>query len=295
MDVSIIIVNYNTCKMTLECIDSICERTSGIVYEIIVVDNASVDGSRQLLGQDKRIHYLYSERNLGFGPANNLGLKYAKGRNIFFLNSDTLLINNAITILSDYLDQNENVGVCGGNLYSKEQKPTRSFARFLPSAADVLNEIFLKLPSRIVYGKSLYFNFTNCASDVAYITGADLMMKRKVLDEVGSFNPAFFMYYEETELCFRVRNTGYRLVSVPWARIIHLGGGSFDNTATVNEKRVSSQIESFKCYLSLTHSDRGKNWVSFLFRVLILERLLLYKIQRNRKKIALWKYVKRIF
>ena len=89
MDVSIIIVNYNTCQMTKECIDSVFERTFGLDFEIILVDNGSTDGSKSQFEKDSRITYVYSEFNLGFGCANNLGYKFAKGDYVFLLNSDT--------------------------------------------------------------------------------------------------------------------------------------------------------------------------------------------------------------
>ena len=95
MDVSVIIVNYNTRKLTGECIDSIFEKTSGITFEVIVVDNASQDDSIEIFRKDPRIIFIENTENQGFGKANNLGIKYATGRNILFLNSDTLLINNA--------------------------------------------------------------------------------------------------------------------------------------------------------------------------------------------------------
>ena len=123
MDVSIIIINYNTLDMTRACIDSIFEKTSSLDFEVILVDNNSKDNSKDFFEKDKRIIYVYNNDNLGFGVANNVGLKFAKGRNILFLNSDTLLVNNAIKILSDYLDGNSDVGACGGNLYNKDMTP----------------------------------------------------------------------------------------------------------------------------------------------------------------------------
>ena len=95
MDVSIIIVNYNTKNLTLQCIDSIYEKTNDVSFEIIVVDNNSTEGSQELVSHDKRIVFVEAGENLGFGKANNLGLRQAQGKYIFFLNSDTLLLNNA--------------------------------------------------------------------------------------------------------------------------------------------------------------------------------------------------------
>ena len=99
LQVSIIIVTYNTLGITRQCIDSIYGHTEGVDFEVIVIDNASSDGTRQVLENDSRIRYIYSSKNLGFGRANNLGMREAKGKYLFLLNSDTLLLNNAVRIL----------------------------------------------------------------------------------------------------------------------------------------------------------------------------------------------------
>ena len=96
MDVSIIIVNYNTKDLTKKCIESVIKYTTNILYEIILVDNASMDGSKELFEKDIRIKYIYNSTKDGFGKANNLGLKYSSGKYVFLLNSDTILMNNAV-------------------------------------------------------------------------------------------------------------------------------------------------------------------------------------------------------
>jgi len=106
MDVSIIIVNYNTLGLTSDCIESIVDKTSDLEYEIILVDNASTDSSKAVFSQDPRVRYIYSDRNLGFGRANNLGIREATGRYLFFLNSDTILLNNAVKYFFDFCEKN---------------------------------------------------------------------------------------------------------------------------------------------------------------------------------------------
>ncbi len=236
MDVSIIIVNYNTKKITSECIDSIVEKTVGLDYEIILVDNASTDGSKDLFANDYRVKYLYQNENLGFGRANNLGLKYAKGRNIFFLNPDTILVNNAVKFLSFFLDGNSEVGACGGNLYDAEMKAALSFKRIYPGIADEINNLFFHIPEKLFFGKSWYHNFSSNIINTAHISGADLMIKKTVLDKIGAFSPDFFMYYEETDLCYRIHKAGYKLISLPQVKIQHLEGKSFQSS--VNLKRL---------------------------------------------------------
>ena len=128
MDVSVIIVNYNTLGLTSDCIESIIAQTSTVEYEIILVDNASTDGSKEVFAQDKRIKYIYSDRNLGFGRANNLGIREAKGRYLFFLNSDTILLNNAVKLFFDFCEKNPDrkIGAVGAVLKDQNQKNIHS-------------------------------------------------------------------------------------------------------------------------------------------------------------------------
>ena len=225
MDVSIIVINYNTLKMTNECIESIIKNTKDIEYEIILVDNGSIDGSKDYFETKTGIKYVYSSENLGFGRGNNLGLKKASGRNILFLNSDTLLINNAIKILSEYLDENAEVGACGGNLYSIDGKYESSFERYFPNLFSEFNTLLFGIPRVLLGRRNKMYNDTDTNIPVAYICGADLLVKKKILEDVGGFNPLFFMYLEETELCYRI-SKNYKIMNVPAARIIHLCGGS---------------------------------------------------------------------
>ena len=245
LSVSIIIINYNTCQMTKECIDSVFQNTTGIDFEIILVDNASSDESKSVFTQDSRIRYIYSEENLGFGKANNLGVSFARGRNIFFLNSDTLLINNAVKIMSDYLDADSDCGICGGNLYDKEGLPTHSFYRYYHSfLRDVFRPLF-NLSDSIRYGKNQFHNHSGQVLEVCQISGADLMLRKSIIDKIGCFDPAFFMYYEDSELCYRVSKNGYKVISVPNAKIQHLCGKS-DKMGIANIWRAKSRDIYYK-------------------------------------------------
>lgn len=264
-DVSIIIVNYNTLKMTTECVDSIVCKTTGLSYEILLVDNASTDGSREFFARDSRVHYICSEENLGFGRANNLALAHAEGRNVFFLNSDTVLLNNAVGILSDYLDNNSVVGACGGNLYDSQKQPIHSYKLRRYSLWSEVDNLLHCIPSRIAGKKNEQFNHTGKPLDVAYVTGADLMIPKRVIEEVGVFDPDFFMYFEEAELCNRIRKAGLKVRSVPEAEIVHYCGGSSDKTSSLRDNVTYQQSRTLfldkvygKSYRKLTnalHSD----------------------------------------
>lgn len=227
MDVSIIIVNYNTRKLTQNCLDSIFKNTSGVSFEVILVDNASNDGSVELFKQEKSIQFIKSDKNLGFGMANNEGFKIAKGKYVFCLNPDTLLLNNAIKILFDFMETHPNAGVCGGNLYDCDMNPTHSYRMTLPSIWWEIDYHLGYLFGKLLWGRNLEFNYTDKLRSVGYITGADMMVRKEIIDKVGGFSKRFFMYYEECELTYRIRKAGYEVYSVPEAKIQHLEGKSF--------------------------------------------------------------------
>lgn len=276
--------------MTAECINSVIEKTTDLSYEIILVDNASTDSSKDFFEKDSRITYLYNTENLGFGRANNLGVKIAKGRNILFLNSDTLLINNAIKMLSDYLDSNPKVGAVGGNLYSFDMKPAMSFQRLRPSLSWEINQLLFNLPLRLRYGKTAtYFNTSSQPTKVGYIMGADLMTRKAIVDEIGCFDPQFFMYFEETDLCHRIAKNGYNLHVIPDAKIIHHEGKSFANSiqkSTVNPKRIELFETSRKIYYKKNHSQYYNKIIAIIYILNIVVKLLSFSILGKREQLG---------
>lgn len=287
MDVSIIIVNYNTSVLIKNLLETIEKKTEGISYEVIVVDNNPTEQfAIDLKDYLDKIIYLPLKENVGFGRANNEGLKVAKGRNIFFLNPDTLLINNAIRILSDYLDNNENVGACGGNLYDKDINPMHSFVRILPSILWDIDSILSGLIFKVIFGRNVQHNYTTQPLKVGYVTGADMMVKRSVLDSVGAFDPDFFMYYEETELSYRIKNAGFDIVSIPNAKIIHLEGQSFQ----VKEERIRMIVRSQQIYDSKTVSSCTYTSFSNYIRKLNCRiKILIFRALRNNDKVLFWR------
>lgn len=288
-DVSIIIVNYNTSVLIRNLMKTIEEKTEGISYEVIVVDNNPTEQfAIDLKDYLDKIIYLPLKENVGFGRANNEGLKVAKGRNIFFLNPDTLLINNAIKILSDYLDANENVGVCGGNLYDASMNPTHSFIPMLPSPIWDLNNLLANIIFKLFYGKNIQYNFTEKPLKVGYVTGADMMVRRSVLDEVGSFDSDFFMYYEETELSYRIKKAKFDIISLPEAKIIHLEGKSI----STNSRREGLKSTSKKLYYQKTQSMFAYYCSNILAYANAVLRIIYAKLRRDKEQQEYWSIIK---
>lgn len=248
MDISVILVNYKTKDLTINAIKSVIEKTQGINFEIFVVDNNSQDGSIEAIEKTfPNINIIKNPINAGFGAANNLAIKQAKGKYIFCLNTDTLLINNAIKIMYDYMEkeENKNVAVCGAALYNFEGKACICGGN-LPSIYDILWKFGLRTLLKKQYKKyciGLTADNYNNYENIGYITGADIFFRRSVLDEVGVFDENIFMYFEETDLCKRIRDKGYDIKLVKDAKIIHLEGQSNNNT--LSKKLISKTSEFY--------------------------------------------------
>ena len=174
MDTSVIIVNYKTADLVVECIKSIIKFTTGLSYEVIVVDNNSSDGCGETLKSEfpeaRNIKFVQLEVNKGFGLANNAGFSVASGRNLLCLNPDTLLLNNAVKTLSDFIDSHSDVGACGGNLFDADMKPTQSFFRNLPSLVWNLSLLTFRKVEKLVYRGNVTFNHTARPIEVGYVT-----------------------------------------------------------------------------------------------------------------------------
>ncbi len=254
MNVSIIIVNYNTTDLLLQCVDSIVKHTQKVSYEIIVVDNGSEEDSLAPLRQDRRISLLEQHENLGFGRANNVGATSARGEHLFLLNPDTILVNDAISILHQHLVNTPHTGLCGGNIFDADMLPIHSHDRLFPSILSEMDIVFGHLYYKLRYGKNSWFNHTDSPMKVAMITGADMMVRREVWDEVAGFDPSFFMYYEDADLCVRINEKGYDITNVPQAKIIHLEGKSFHESRARTERYFTGRNVFFRKHYSLLYN-----------------------------------------
>lgn len=280
--VSIIIVNYNTEKLLKDCLDSIQQKTFGIDYEIIVVDNNSREKSLDSLTNDfPDVKFIMSERNWGFGVANNLGAEYAKGNYLLFLNPDTLLINNAIFELYQYSANHPDVGICGGNMYTGEMKPCSS----------LYNIDFLALEYQILFNKKRYpgFNYTQSPKQVKVIVGADLFVRKDLFYKLGGFDKDFFMYFEEVELCYRVAKMGYKVVSVPNAEIIHLQGSSAENKdEELSKWSYREHWYSKFVFFSKTKGHFHTKLIYDLYMLKMKAARIFYGLKGNKSKLGYW-------
>lgn len=240
IDVSIILVNYKTSNLCHNLIESIYEKTKDLRYEIIIVDNSEDQHEFSLLSDlEDKAKIIKSEKNIGFGMANNLGAQHACGKNLFFLNTDTLLINNAIKELNDYLNTHPNVSIVGANLFSKELKPNISYEL---KEKNVFHErCFLGLLSKRIKNNYFFNHKRKPISIKGYVSGACLMIKKDIFEKINGFDKSIFMYAEDSLICYQAINElKTKIFNIPSAKIIHLEGGSFKE---INEKRVKMQID----------------------------------------------------
>jgi GT2 family glycosyltransferase len=244
MDVSIIIVNYNTAGLLYNCISSLKEKTKDLDYEIIIVDNGSSDDSCDMVRKfHPELTLIENKENLGFGRANNQGAAIARGKYLFLLNTDTLLINNAIKVLFGFMEkvENKNIAACGGNLYKADGTPNFSYSLYFPN----LFRVFCYRCHLTFLLNKENFNNSGKIKDVAIIIGADLFVRRNVFNDLHGFDPDIFMYVEDGELLYRINKSGYRIVSNPEAMITHLQGSS-----SVKIDKLKMEIASYIVFFS---------------------------------------------
>jgi N-acetylglucosaminyl-diphospho-decaprenol L-rhamnosyltransferase len=271
-DLSVIIINYNAKEQVKECVRSLIKYTEGIEYEVIVVDNCSTEqGVEQTLLEFPRIQFIQNRENAGFAKANNKAAMEATGRNLLFLNPDTILFDNALGDLVHFIDSRNVAGIVGPKLYrnlKREYHPL--YAKFTSPF-----KIFTwHLP--LHHALSRFYHTYICNSkiirSVDWVCGAALMIKKDLWVELQGFDEKYFMYCEDQDLCLRAKQKGYEVFYYPKAEIVHLGGHSADQTS---EKSFRYYWESKIYFLKRYSSEREIKWFKVYFRWLIYLKILL--------------------
>lgn len=224
-ELSIIIVQFKGLEWTLQCLRSLTKCAIGLSYEIIVVDNHSNDHSVQVLREHHPSITIYEmDDNKGFGAANNVGAYLAKGEYLFFLNNDTEIEHDCFTPLVDYLKHNPNVGIVGPQLRYPDQRFQLSYGKFPTPINEYRTKKQLRNEHRI--------KPPQIPMNVDWVTGAALCIPKNLFLRIGGFDEGFFMYFEDVDLCRRVRNEGFTIVYHPTCYLIHHRGKSY---SAVNE------------------------------------------------------------
>ena len=255
MDVSIVIVNLNSRQLLEDCLRSIDEQTREIEYDVIVVDNASTDGSVEMVrAQFPRVRLIANPVNNRYAIANNQGLAIAQGRYLFYLNGDTILTGNAVKELADFLDAHPDAGGVGCQLIYPDGRYQDSCFRF-PTAVNVF---YLLCLARFYWETPLAGNYRfphlNATYPVDFVVGACLMARRDLLAQCRGMDEDYYFYGEDSDLCYRIWQTGATIAYEPrGAQVIHYGG-------------VSSTINLFD------NNQRTKNLMGWQARFLFIKK-----------------------
>ena len=251
MNVSVIIVNYNGLKFTQDAVASVLRFSPQ--SEVIVVDNCSSGGDVEKLSKGfPQITLISSNENVGFGAGNNCGAKVAKGDFLFLLNNDAFLIEDTPALLASFLDRNPNVAACGPKLLY----PDGAFQLSFGLDPSILNEWVVRRMQRRVrrrdrsYGLFLERKYAN--RNVDWVTGAALMVRKDVFHKVGGFDETFFLYFEEADLCRRIRKLGFEIRYVPTTTVFHyLGGAAQVAGDKFSHEYRKSQVYYYRKHLSV--------------------------------------------
>ncbi len=240
--VSVIIINYNTYKLTSACIRSVIEKTHDIVYEIILIDNASSECDPQIFSDEfPQIRLIRNSSNMGFAKGNNIGIMESKGEFVLLLNSDTLLIDDSISILHQQMALRQHVAIATGKLIFPDGRLQGSCQRF-PSIGLFLFEVSRaqKLFKRERVGRILLGSFFDYESEVYpdWVWGTFMMIRTKRINELPGqkLNEDFFMYCEDIQWCLDFKKIGYQIYYSPLAKVVHLMRGSSADTKVLNTK-----------------------------------------------------------
>lgn len=256
MDVSIVIVNYNTIALTRQCILSVFQFSSGFEFEIIVVDNASTEpGASELQKEFDKIILIKSSENIGFAGGNNLGIERACGEYVLLLNSDTYLIENTILKTMCFLQKHRNVGVVSAQLVYPDGR-VQSVAQRFPSIKYQLIEILRlqKLLPRSVAGRLLLGAFFNHQSttEADWVWGAYFMFPKSLLQQLPKqkLDDEYFMYWEDVQWCMDIKKLGYSIYYFADSKVVHIHEGS---KGKKNELMVKNEDLFFRRNYSSLH------------------------------------------
>lgn len=288
VDISIVIVNYNVKDFLLQCINSIYKSETSLSYEIIVIDNASTDNSKEIFEKmslnSENLNYHYSEQNLGFGKANNLGFDKANGKYTLILNPDTLVEQDTLEIMFQYMESNPDIGTAGCKVLNIDGTFQSACRRGFPTPWASFCKLFglQKLfPQFKLFARyNLNYLDEDETNDVDALIGAFMFARTDVLKQVNGFDETFFMYGEDLDLCYRIKEAGFRVSYYPKTTIVHFKGES-SKRSTLNEtKHFYEAMEIF------ARKHYGKSTLFYFFLKLgIRTRSLISNIKKHKTDI----------
>lgn len=264
MDLSIVIVNYNTFNLTRDTINSILRYSYPFTVEIIVTDNKSTDDSLERLKnyfEKKPVKFIESKENRGFAAGNNLAIKQSRGRYVLLLNSDTLVMENALENIYSYMENHHDVGAVGCRVVLENGELDKACKRSFPNPANAFSRLFH------IKTKSNDYNLDDLDDGGIYeidcLTGAFMFMRREALMDSGLLDETFFMYGEDIDLCYRIKQKGWKIVYYGESKILHYKGAS-------SKKQKSKLIYEFYRAMYIYYKKHLWNDNSIFMNILVL-------------------------
>jgi GT2 family glycosyltransferase len=271
-DVSIIIISFNTCDLLRECLSSTIAECEGLVAEILVVDNASTDGSPAMVDAEfPDVLLIRSATNLGFGVANNAALAQARGRYFVLLNSDAFLSPGALARSIRHMDETPTCGLGGALLVgrNREWQPSARCFHSLLIDAIVLTGLSDKYPRSKIFGRmNRTWADESQPAKVDWVPGAFAIIRPSALEKIGLFDPAFFLYYEEVDLCLRIKQAGFEVWYWPDIIVTHLGGESSKKLKSLEFSTRSAQVVLWRMRSTLLYYRKHHGAQAWLAKIL---------------------------
>lgn len=272
-----------------------------LIYEIIVVDNASFDGSDRLLRDEfPAVIFVQLKENIGFGKANNLGFRHSSGKNLLFLNPDTVMLGQAICTMYYHLKEIPYAGAVGCTLLNSDHSIQRSCVQKFPTIPNQILDIdYLKaqLPCWKFWGINPLLSYNGSPREVEAVSGACLMVKRHIFEEIEKFTSEYFMYAEDIDLCYKINSAGYKVYYISDAKVVHHGGGSSekreDNGGVVLMRESIFQFFKMRKGKFRAAGYRFSMLIAAVMRMTIIGALLLLPfndVQRRRFRSAFTKW-----
>jgi len=270
---SALLVNYNDRENLSRCLAALSAQIEGVSHEIIVADNGSSDGSQEFVRENyPDVKLICNEENIGFARANNRGLQECGGEFVLLLNTDTVVMSDALNILLTEIRSNPGLGAVGPALLLKKDKFQVSFGRKVSFLPELLQKALLNHFYR------LWLRTSRKPRSVGWLSAACLLLRRRVLQEVDFFDEKFFLYFEDIDLCVRIRKLGYALLFQPRARVFHVGGAT-----TANMKSLSQfHYRKSQLYFYRKHNSKiACFWLRSYLRIRFQLSLLYGHLQRE--------------
>lgn len=295
-DASILIVSFNTRELLRRCLESVIREAGKLRVEFLVVDNGSTDSSPEMVQSGfPQVRLFQNETNLGFGEANNIALRQASGRYYVLLNSDAFFQPGSLERAIRHMDETPGCGIGGGLLIGSDgsRQPSGRLFHSLLRDALVMTGLSIRFPKSRFFGQ---FDRTWAdvyeAAAVDWVPGAFSIIRPAALTKTGIFDPAFFLYYEEVDLCRRMKREGYSIWYWPDVVVVHLGGESSRELQTLQVTAKASQVALWRMRSALLYyrkhhagQARAAKWLETLFyRAGILRNLLSRTPMRQERK-----------